>query len=173
VSNGLAVGGSSGPSLIEGAKMAAMGLRAASPVLVGRRSELAALEAALDAAVAEGSAVALVGGEAGIGKSRLVEEFAALAKRRGWRICVGRCLQLGEAAWPLAPLSEIVTTLVDVLDDKSLEAVLGDARGVLAHLVPVLGGEAAGDTLVSSEQRLADADQITQTLRHLSRPRHV
>ena len=59
-----------------------MGLRVASPVLVGRQGELAALGQALDAAVEGGSAVVLVGGEAGVGKSRLVQEFAGLAESR-------------------------------------------------------------------------------------------
>ena len=49
------------------------------PVLVGRQRELSVLRGVLDAA----GGVALVSGEAGIGKSRLVREFASEAVARG------------------------------------------------------------------------------------------
>ena len=49
------------------------------PVLVGRQQELSTLRALLDA----GGGVALISGEAGIGKSRLVREFANEAVSRG------------------------------------------------------------------------------------------
>ncbi|MFE9390119.1 ATP-binding protein [Streptomyces sp. NPDC006784] len=50
--------------------------RVVSPVFVGRGEELSAPAAALDnTAVEQGPAVALLAGEAGIGKSRLLAEF--------------------------------------------------------------------------------------------------
>ena len=117
---------------IVGAMLVAMGLRAASPVLVGREHELARLVEALDAAIEGGAATALVGGEAGVGKTRLVQEFGMLAERRGCRVCTGRCLEFGEAVWPLAPLGEIMATLVEELDGDVLDLVLGGARDVLS-----------------------------------------
>ena len=48
-------------------------------------------------------------------------------------MCIGRCLQFGETVWPLAPLGEILATLVDELDHDTLDLVVGDARGVLAR----------------------------------------
>jgi DNA-binding CsgD family transcriptional regulator len=131
--------------------MVEMGLRAASPVLVGRQDELALLEGCLDAAVTGGSAVALVGGEAGVGKSRLVRELAELARSRGWHVCVGRCLRFGDVSLPLAPLREILDGLVEDLDADALAYVVGNARVVLAALTPGLGAE-AGDAAVSGEQ---------------------
>ena len=128
-----------------------MGLRAASPVLVGRERELARLVEALDAAIEGGAATAFVGGEAGVGKTRLVQEFGMLAERRGCRVCTGRCLEFGEAVWPLAPLGEIMATLVEELDDDALDLVLGGARDVLSGLIPALGGSRR-DAAVSSEQ---------------------
>ncbi|HEY9241342.1 MAG TPA: AAA family ATPase, partial [Streptosporangiaceae bacterium] len=47
-----------------------------SPVLVGRSGQLSALATAL-AGAAGHPATVLVGGEAGVGKSRLLAEFAA------------------------------------------------------------------------------------------------
>jgi DNA-binding CsgD family transcriptional regulator len=138
--------------VIEGAKMMAMGLRATCPVLVGRQGEIARLVEALDVAAEGGSAVALVAGEAGVGKTRLVQEFASRADGRGFHVCIGRCVDLGEEIWPLAPLREVVAALVDELDGDTLDLVLGGARGVLAHLVPELGGERAGEPPVSSDR---------------------
>ena len=132
-----------------------MGLAATSPVLVGREGEIARFEQALDVAVADGSAVALIAGEAGVGKSRLVQELATRAEGRRFRVCIGGCVDLGEAIWPLAPLREMVASLVDDLHGEALDLVVGGARGVLAELVPELGGERAGDVPVSSD-RLCD-----------------
>src|SRR5687768_10700758 len=56
------------------------------PILVGRDHELATLLAALES----GGGVVLVAGEAGIGKSRLLREFAAKARERGRTVVWGR-----------------------------------------------------------------------------------
>src|SRR5262245_45585786 len=98
---------------MDGAKMTSMGRRVASPMLVGRQVEFRRLEQALDLAIAEGSVVALVAGEAGVGKTRLVQELATGACEQGFRVCVGRCLELGGEVWPLAPLREILAALVE------------------------------------------------------------
>ena len=136
----------------EGREDGDMGLRASSPVLFGRHGEMARLQRGVDLAAAGGSAVALIAGEAGVGKSRLVHELATCAERRGFRVCVGRCVDFGEAIWPLAPLREIIGSLVEDLDSEALDLVLGGARGALAELVPELGGERARDAPVSSDR---------------------
>ena len=59
--------------------------------LVGRRSEWAALRAAWQRAAAGESLVALISGEAGIGKSRLAEELGDWLRRRGVTIAGSRC----------------------------------------------------------------------------------
>ena len=64
----------------ERAKIRAMAMRAMSPVLVGRQAEMARLVEALEVAADGGSAVALVSGEAGVGKTRLVHEFGGRAR---------------------------------------------------------------------------------------------
>jgi len=70
--------------------------------LVGRHQELSRLAAAIEE-VAEGRGfVCFLTGEAGIGKSRLAEEAARLARDRGMRIYWGRCWEAGGAPayWP-------------------------------------------------------------------------
>ncbi len=118
-----------------------MGLRATSPVTVGRHGEHARLDVVLGAVAGGQSVVVLVTGEAGIGKSRLVEELTARATARELRVLTGWCVEFGEEIWPLAPLRGIVTALVDQLDTETLELVLGPARHELARLVPELGSD--------------------------------
>ena len=50
---------------------------------IGRQTELAVLNAALDDAVAERGRMVMLAGEAGIGKTRLAQEIASLSEQRG------------------------------------------------------------------------------------------
>lgn len=96
---------------------------------VGRDRELAALWGAWDAAAAGGLQVALVSGEPGIGKSRLVGEFARAAHARGSTVATGRCSP--DALRPYQPFAEALTTL--------LPRVRPDLRAELERLVPGAG----------------------------------
>ena len=62
--------------------------RASSPVLVGRGEYLAVLDAALDRARDSVPSTVLVGGEAGIGKTRLTSEFAVRAADAGTGVLI-------------------------------------------------------------------------------------
>lgn len=57
--------------------------------------------------------VALVGGDAGIGKTRLVEVVAARATQAGWRVLVGHCLDFAASTLPYLPFSEMVGRLAE------------------------------------------------------------
>jgi predicted ATPase len=114
-----------------------------SPVFVGRGTELAALVAALESAVAGAPAVVLVGGEAGVGKTRLVEEAAERARSDGARVLTGSCIELGGEGVPLSPLVDALRTLMRVMDRDVLEGFLGPARPDLARLLPELDPQAA------------------------------
>ena len=83
-----------------------------SPVLVGRAGQLAALAAA-QAEVGQGHpATVLVGGEAGVGKSRLLAEFATQSRATGTRVLTGGCLELGADGLPFAPFTAVLRELV-------------------------------------------------------------
>jgi DNA-binding CsgD family transcriptional regulator len=60
---------------------------------VGRVAERAALDERLHAALGGAGQVALVAGEPGVGKTRLVEEVAAGARGLGVRVAAGRCTE--------------------------------------------------------------------------------
>ena len=61
--------------------------------LIGRHAEIEQLQATLTKAENGGAAVAMLIGEPGIGKSRLLRELAASAKTRGFLVVTGSCSQ--------------------------------------------------------------------------------
>jgi len=111
-----------------------------SPVMVGRDAELSRLRAALEAAGREGAASALlVAGEAGVGKTRLIDEFTERAGHDGALVLAGACLDVGETAAPFAPVAEAFRSLPAVLGPTELSEVLGGSAQQLARIVPALG----------------------------------
>jgi DNA-binding NarL/FixJ family response regulator/tetratricopeptide (TPR) repeat protein len=82
--------------------------RLSSPTLVGRTRETARLDDALAGAEEGRGGLVLVGGEAGIGKSRLVAELADRARVRGATVLVGGCVAMGDGGIPYAPLAQAV-----------------------------------------------------------------
>ncbi|MFI6503963.1 ATP-binding protein [Nonomuraea typhae] len=120
--------------------------RVVSPVIVGRGEELSALAAALDAAIEQGPAVALVAGEAGIGKSRLLAEFAR-SLGPGVRVVEGACAELGSDGLPYAPFVTVLRRLIRV------EGALPGPYRQLARWFPELG-EAGGPDAEGGKHRL-------------------
>jgi DNA-binding CsgD family transcriptional regulator len=112
----------------------ATGVSSASDrAFVGRERQLSALLDGLDGAVAGRGRLLLVGGEPGIGKSRLAEEFASQALGRGARVVWGRSWEAGGAPayWPW------IQSLRSLLPTVDLEAVL-PADLANTHLVQIL-----------------------------------
>jgi len=79
----------------------------APPPLYGRQEDAAALLAAWRAACDGTGGLALLAGEAGVGKTSLVEEFVATARQNGAVILTGHCYDLDSGA-PLAPWAELL-----------------------------------------------------------------
>ncbi len=116
-----------------------MGANVVSPVFIGRREELASLASLLDRVDDGEPAFALIGGEAGIGKTRLSRELAALAADREYCLLTGHCVELGGEGLPLAPLVDALRTLARTLPPGVLADVLGPAAPALSRLLPELG----------------------------------
>jgi DNA-binding SARP family transcriptional activator len=105
---------------------------------VGREKELARLTSCLDGALVGYGQLALVHGEPGIGKSRLLEEFQQSATARGARVLVARCYEM-ERDLPYTPLVEALTTLLlERVDPAEMPEALGRWGPQLATLVPAL-----------------------------------
>jgi DNA-binding NarL/FixJ family response regulator len=109
--------------------------RVTSPQFVGRERELAGLVAALERAADGRPAVALVAGESGVGKTRLVSELADRARERGARVLTGECVDLGEGEMAFAP----IVGALRGLDADVLAEALGSASAGLAPLLPHIG----------------------------------
>jgi DNA-binding NarL/FixJ family response regulator len=108
--------------------------------LHGREAELEAIGGALDAVARGGRRVVAVGGEAGIGKTRLLAELRERAAAQRFVVLEGRATEL-EQDVPLVPLLD---ALEPHLPDAGALAALGPERlALLAEVLPGLGAPAS------------------------------
>jgi ATP/maltotriose-dependent transcriptional regulator MalT len=130
-----------------------------SPVFVGRDTEFTVL-ADLHTAVRRGEpATVLLGGEAGVGKTRLVNEFTARVHRAGepgaGRVLAGGCLELSSAGLPYAPFTAILRQLVRDMGTDGVAALMpGGTTRDLARLLPGFGESPADPDRDSGRARL-------------------
>jgi DNA-binding CsgD family transcriptional regulator len=111
-----------------------MVLQVSAGRMVGRDDELGRLLTLLDDAEAGRSVAALVSGDAGVGKSRLVREVSRLAAGRGFTVLSGQCAELGDSV-PYLPLA-------DALRGAAQSTGVRDAlssRPALSRLLPDSG----------------------------------
>ncbi len=149
--------------------------RPISPTFVGRAIQLAVLLDALDEAAREAPAAALIGGEAGVGKSRLVSELAARARADRTLVLSGGCPELGADGLPFAPFTAVLRSLVRELGLAATLALLPTPGAIeLGRLLPELAGEggAASDGY-PGEARARLFEQMLALLEHLAEQRLV
>ncbi|SOE02437.1 helix-turn-helix transcriptional regulator [Blastococcus haudaquaticus] len=127
--------------------------RVSSPTLVGRADELAALRGLLDDVVAGGTATAVVAGEAGIGKSRLVRESATTTA--DVEVLTGGCVEVGADVLPYAPFVEVLQQLAARHGEPAVREWGGPTGDELARLLPGLDAAAAGFTRASASRLYA------------------
>ncbi len=101
---------------------------------VGRAEELATLKAAVEAALGGRGGLVVLGGEPGIGKTRLAEETAVYAQLRGAQVLTGHCYE-AEAALPYLPFIEAIRQYVTVRPADALARELGEGASDVAKLV--------------------------------------
>ena len=118
----------------------------AGPGFVGRASELAALGAALDAAEAGRGGSIVLAGPAGIGKTRVIQELATVARRRGAPVLTGRCIQLVGTGLPYLPVVDALRPLCGSPGIGDLAQELRELPRLVAGLVDRLArtGRGAG-----------------------------
>jgi DNA-binding CsgD family transcriptional regulator len=122
-----------------------------SPILLGRDDDLAVVDRVLDDAAGGQARLLLVGGEAGIGKSRLLAEVVARAAGPATRsagggrvsagaaeftVLAGSCVDLGEGAPAFSPFADAVRSFRRSAGDAAIEDALGAGFAELGPLVP-------------------------------------
>ncbi len=112
------------------------------PVFVGRAAEMRQLQTAAEAAAGGQGCVVTVTGDPGIGKSRLLEEFAGKISSRA-RVLEGRC-SYAEGAPPYYPWVQVIAGYVSAARPAPLRRVLGEHASVIAEVVQPVG-EALGE----------------------------
>ena len=113
--------------------------------LVGRVRELTRLEEVLDACREGRRATVFVGGEAGIGKTRLVTELARRARAGDMEVLIGGCLDLEVGGVPYAPVVEALSDLGHRLGATGRSSPAG------ATPADIFGPDAARMGLVSGD----------------------
>ena len=151
--------------------------RRADGVFVGRERELAVLVAALGDALSGSGRLVVVGGEPGIGKSRLAEELASRARANGAEIYWGRAWE-EEGAPPYWPWVQVLRACVAERGSEQLADELGPAASEIAELVPdvrrLLPGLPLPDVASNPQQaRFRLFDAVSGFLARASRSRAV
>src|SRR5215218_5313847 len=130
------------PSPLAAAILAGMAGGFTSQQFIGRADELRRLEVVLDRAEQGRPQVVLLAGEAGVGKTRLLLEFADRAGRRGMRVLAGGCVELGDIGLAYLPVVDALRGLGDDPADVGLLAEVATTAPAVGRLLP--GIEQAG-----------------------------
>lgn len=121
--------------------------------LVGRDRELAELLGGLDQAAAGQGRLFLLGGDPGIGKTRLADETAGQAQQRGFRVAWGQYWEAGgaPACWPWV---QSLRALVRGLDREEMASQLGSGAGFRTR--PRVAGQPENPALADNLSRCAE-----------------
>jgi DNA-binding CsgD family transcriptional regulator len=119
--------------------------RARAEAFVGRRDELAQLASAGAEVAGSGHGqMVVIAGDAGMGKSRLVQEFCDQANRDGWTTATGGCVDVAAGALTYAALIEIFRHLGRHLGREVMAKLAGAGIDDLAALLPGMPGVQPG-----------------------------
>jgi predicted ATPase/DNA-binding CsgD family transcriptional regulator len=117
--------------------------RMTSDVFVGRAQELEQLRELLAASGERQPVTAMLAGEPGVGKSRLLRQFADSARGGGSLVLRGACIELGGGAIPYAPLIDALRLVVRTRGEDEARRIVGPAWDELSDLVADFTGAAA------------------------------
>lgn len=104
-----------------------------STPIIGREAELARLSGVLERARAGEARAVLIAGDAGVGKTRVLDEVAARAAGAGMTVLTGHCVDLGDVGLPYLPFTEVLGALAG--DER-----FADALGAHPVVDRLLGG---------------------------------
>lgn len=151
--------------------------------MVGRHAELATLLESFDEGSGGHPRTVVVRGEAGVGKTRLVQEFLALVATDPFEagqpaavterpvVAFGQCIDLGPIGAPFGPIRRVLRDLHTAVGTDELREAAGSAAAIasLAALVPGI----APETHEHDEPAGEFAEAIEVLLERLSQRRHI
>jgi ABC-type oligopeptide transport system substrate-binding subunit/DNA-binding SARP family transcriptional activator len=141
------------------------------PPLVGREQEIAFLQDRYAEAGQGRGGLVLISGEAGVGKTRLVDELTRQLRWRGDCVLSGRCYEF-ERFLPYQPVAEALGGVVPAMSQPGLEAhpawVLAEVARLVPELLEKVPGLDATPALRSGEERLRLFEGLLRFLAHLS-----
>jgi len=146
-----------------------------SPPFVGREAEWEPLLAHWEQASSGRGHLLLVSGEAGIGKTRLVEELSRYVRQRGGWVACGHCYEY-ERALPHGPLTDLLRAVLSATGTGVLERLLPWQAAELARLAPELGERLPPPpslSLPADQQQARLFDATTIFLLDLARQNHL
>ena len=139
----------------------------ARPPFVGRAGEFSQLRERLSLAESGHGGVVMLAGEAGIGKTRTIEEFRDEARGRGARVISGRCFE-GDWAPPYGPFAEALAELAASASPDELRDDMSYGAPPLARLVPAIAAAVPGvgepAPLGPNEEQFRILDAVSQLL---------
>jgi DNA-binding SARP family transcriptional activator len=139
--------------------------------LPGRDAELGLLRVAWNEAAAGRPALCLVSGEAGIGKTRLVDELTTIAATTGGTVLAARCYETERSLF-LQPFADAIATVVRAMPPARVQDLAGEHAATLARLVPevaaLLGPLPAGRQETGDIERRRAFGGVTAFIRGLA-----
>jgi DNA-binding CsgD family transcriptional regulator len=136
--------------------------RLRTPHLIGREDALGELHASTADVVGGRGSLVLVAGEVGIGKTRLVDEYAA--RVTGLLVLRGGCV----SDVPYAPWTELLWWFAHNVDTFEIDALPVSVRAQLARLIPEFAAPGAEATTDDSGQHLL-FEAVVHLLAHAAR----
>src|SRR5947207_129435 len=104
------------------------------PILIGRTAELAAFHLLIDQVKSGRGQVALLSGEAGVGKSRLVAEAKTYATAQGFLLLQGQCFPTDRSC-PYAPLLDLLRSHLATPSREQVDTEMGSLASALSPLL--------------------------------------
>ena len=133
--------------------------------LVGRDAELDVLAGLIGLGPDSDRGAVLLGGDAGVGKTRVLAELRTRAEAAGWTVLVGHCLDLGDSALPYLPFSEMLGALADLtVAGESLVDRFPAVRRLLPGRRLLSGGAGPGGGMLDPSELLQAVHDVFDEL---------
>ena len=127
-----------------------MSRRVSSRAIIGREDELAAVDRLLGDTKDGRPGVAVITGEAGVGKSRLATELEGRARALGFIVLHGESIEFGGEGFAYAPVASALRDLPPDWTEEALRSATPEVREALAALLPHVGETDQGQLAAGS-----------------------